>query len=74
MLLSGTSCQIAGLLSYLGKEEVNLLCVDIVCHGVPSPMVWKKYLLWQEKRAKDKIVTVDFRNKATSVGVSILKY
>lgn len=62
VLFSGTSCQIAGLKSFLGKEYGNLLCVDIVCHGVPSPEVWKKYLKWQEKKI-GKIVSADFRNK-----------
>ena len=63
VLFSGTSCQVAGLKKYLGKEYKNLLCVDIVCHGVPSPKVWKEYLFWQEKKHKSKIVKVDFRNK-----------
>lgn len=63
VLFSGTSCQIAGLKQYLGKDYDNLLCVDIVCHGVPSPKVWKEYLYWQEKQNKSKVVKVDFRNK-----------
>lgn len=44
VLFSGTPCQIAGLKLYLRKEYANLLTVDFVCHGVPSPMVWKDYL------------------------------
>ncbi|MGN0417946.1 Coenzyme F420 hydrogenase/dehydrogenase, beta subunit C-terminal domain [Anaerostipes faecalis] len=63
VLFSGTSCQVAGLKSFLGKEYDGLVCVDIVCHGVPSPLVWEKYLEWQEKKAKGKTVRVDFRNK-----------
>ena len=63
VLFSGTSCQIAGLRKYLGKEYNNLFCVDIVCHGVPSPNVWFAYLDWQKKRAGSEIETVDFRNK-----------
>ena len=63
VLFSGTPCQVAGLKSFLGKANDNLLCVDIVCHGVPSPAVWKKYLDWQEKRNKSKVTEVDFRNK-----------
>ena len=62
VLFSGTSCQIAGLKSFLQKEYENLLCVDIVCHGVPSPLVWKEYLKWQERKV-GKIFSVDFRNK-----------
>ena len=63
VLFSGTSCQVAGLKRFLGKEWNNLLCVDIVCHGVPSPNVWKEYLKWQESKKNNKIIKVDFRNK-----------
>lgn len=64
VLFSGTSCQISGLKGFLGQEYDNLLCVDIVCHGVPSPLVWEKYLEWQEKKNKSKVKSVDFRNKS----------
>lgn len=64
VLFTGTSCQVAGLKQYLGKEYENLLCVDIVCHGVPSPKVWCEYLRWQEVKNKTKVMKVDFRNKA----------
>ncbi len=63
VLFSGTSCQVAGLKNFLGKEYENLLCVDIVCHGVPSKKVWNKYLSWQEQRLHSKLIKVDFRNK-----------
>ncbi|MCD8231327.1 MAG: Coenzyme F420 hydrogenase/dehydrogenase, beta subunit C-terminal domain [Clostridiales bacterium] len=63
VIFSGTSCQIAGLCSFLGREYEKLICVDIVCHGVPSKKVWMKYLEWQEKRTGKKVVAVDFRDK-----------
>jgi ferredoxin len=44
VLFSGTACQVAGLKRFLGKEYENLMTVDVVCHGVPSPMVWNDYL------------------------------
>lgn len=44
VLFSGTPCQVAGLRLFLRKEYENLLLVDFVCHGVPSPLVWKMYL------------------------------
>lgn len=44
VLFSGTPCQIAGLYAYLQKPYENLICIDIICHGVPSPLVWDKYL------------------------------
>lgn len=63
VLFSGTSCQVAGLKKYLGKDYDNLICIDVVCHGVPSPKVWKEYVKWQEKKNKSKAKTADFRNK-----------
>lgn len=44
VLFSGTPCQIAGLKSFLRKPYENLLAVDFICHGVPSPRIWKRYL------------------------------
>lgn len=44
VLYSGTPCQIAGLKNFLKKDFENLLTVDFVCHGVPSPKVWLTYL------------------------------
>lgn len=47
VLFSGTPCQIAGLRLFLRKDYVEqLICVDFVCHGVPSPMVWRDYLTY----------------------------
>ena len=44
VLFVGTGCQVAAIKSYLGREYDNLLCMDLVCHGVPSPMIWKEYI------------------------------
>lgn len=65
VLFSGTPCQVAGLKSYLNKEYDNLLTVDFICHGVASPMVWEKYVDYEENRKKSKISSVSFRDKTT---------
>lgn len=44
VLFSGTPCQIAGLRRYLQREYDHLLTVDFVCHGTPSPGVFRLYL------------------------------
>lgn len=44
VLFSGTPCQVAGLLCFLRTPRENLITVDFVCHGVPSPMVWSEYV------------------------------
>lgn len=63
VLFSGTPCQIEGLRSFLGKDYSRLFCVDIICHGVPSPMVWRKYVQHREKQAGSHAVRVNFRHK-----------
>ena len=65
VLFSGTPCQIAGLKRFLRKEYSNLKCIDIVCHGAPSPLVWKKYLNEIcQKNNIPQITDIQFRNKA----------
>jgi len=64
VLFSGTPCQIAGLKRYLGKEYDKLLLVDVVCHGVPSPMVWRKYMRELTHNNVEKIRDVKFRDKS----------
>jgi coenzyme F420-reducing hydrogenase beta subunit len=61
VLFSGTPCQVGGLVSYLGNKPANLIIVDIICHGVPSPKVWRKYL--NEKCKDDQILDINFREK-----------
>lgn len=64
VLFSGTPCQTAGLNSYVGKKlRENLILVDIVCHGVPGPFLWRDYIAYLEKKQGDQIVTVNFRDK-----------
>lgn len=60
---SGTPCQIEGLKNYLGRDYENLLTVDVVCRAVPSPMIFRKYVEYQEKALKDKVRNVRFRDK-----------
>ena len=68
VLCTGTPCQIAGVKAALTKscsekELENLYLVDILCHGVPSPEIWKEYLRGQEEWNRSRIVSVNFRNK-----------
>lgn len=63
VLFSGTPCQIAGLHHYLRKTYENLTTVDFVCHGVPSPKVWRRYLNEVVSAVKD-TNDVKFRNKS----------
>lgn len=51
VLFTGTPCQIKGLKCFLRKDYPQLLTVDFICHGVPSPGIWKRYL--NEEFGKD---------------------
>lgn len=64
VLFSGTACQIAGLKAYIPQKlHEKLICVDIICHGVPSPRVWEDYIKYLENKNKSKIVNACFRDK-----------
>lgn len=64
VLFTGTPCQVAGLKSYIGPNlSDKLYTVDLICHGVPAPFVWRDYLNYLEHKQKDKIIAVRFRNK-----------
>ena len=61
VLYSGTPCQLGGLRAYLGKEYEKLIQVDLICHGVPSPGVWRGYL--KDYFGKEEILEINFRDK-----------
>ncbi|MDO5526473.1 MAG: Coenzyme F420 hydrogenase/dehydrogenase, beta subunit C-terminal domain [Prevotella sp.] len=64
VLFSGTPCQTSGLNSYIGKKlRENLILVDIVCHGVPGPFLWRDYIEFIEKKKGASITVVNFRDK-----------
>lgn len=68
VLFSGTPCQIAGLCSYLGKEYSNLYTCDVVCHGVPSKVVFDKYIQELNISQKAKAVSICWRDKSKGWG------
>lgn len=64
VLFSGTPCQTSGLNAYISKRlRENLVLIDVVCHGVPGPYLWRDYLSCLEEKEKDTIQGVDFRDK-----------
>lgn len=68
VLFTGTPCQIEGFKSYLmGKEYDKLYLQDIICHGVPSPLVWKKYKKYRENKVNSKLEQMSFRSKENTM-------
>lgn len=64
VLFSGTPCQCAALRKFLRKDDENLLLVDFICHGVPSPAIWREYLAGCT--CGEEIQGISFRNKNLS--------
>ena len=69
VLYSGTPCQIGGLRAFLRKDYDNLLTIDLICHGVPSPELFRKYIEWLGKETKGKILYYNFRDKSGGWGL-----
>lgn len=64
VMYSGTPCQIKGLISFVGELSERLYCVSVICHGVPSPRIWEKYLhLKKGQYGETKIQSIAFRDK-----------
>ena len=63
VLYSGTACQIAGLKHFLGRDFENLITVDVLCHGAPSPKIWKMYLQYALGEKVKSIHSINFRDK-----------
>jgi coenzyme F420-reducing hydrogenase beta subunit len=67
VMFSGTPCQTSGLLSYLKlmRQDISrLYVVDLVCHGVPAPYVWRDYLKYIEKKYQGEVTSFNFRDKS----------
>ncbi len=63
VLFSGTPCQIYGLKSYLPKEYSNLICVEVICRGTPSPMYYEYYKKNKIEKYRSEIQSLSFRKK-----------
>ena len=67
VMFVGTPCQCAGLKGYLGQDYDQLLTVDMICHGVPAPVVWENYV--NRRRELDAngapVASINLRNKST---------
>ena len=74
VLFSGTPCQIAGLRAFLKGDYDNLFTIDLVCHGVPSPKIFREHIDYIQKARGDKIVDYKFRAKDNAGWRAYIKY
>ena len=73
VLFVGTPCQVEGLLAYLQKKPENLICVDFVCRGVPSPGLWENYVQTMEKKYGAKMIGARFKHKTYGYHATTMK-
>lgn len=65
ILFTGTPCQIDGLKGYLKNQDTSrLLLCDIVCHGVPSPLIFKEYIDFIQKKTNNTLIDYKCRDKS----------
>ena len=66
-LFAGTACQVAGMRSYLGKlaDSDLFLGVDVICHGVPSPELWSRWVDYRGEAFGSDVCDVNMRSKTT---------
>lgn len=65
LLFAGTPCQVDGLRRFLRGDYPKLVTVDLVCHGVPSPLVYREYVKLSSRRAGREVSYIDMRYKQT---------
>ena len=73
VLFIGMPCQVAGLESYIKRNKENLYLIDLACHGVPSPGVFKDFIQFLEHKYKGKISNFVFRDKTYGYSATNIK-
>lgn len=73
ILFTGTPCQVEGLCAYLKAKPENLICIDFVCRGVPSPMLWENYVRMMQKKHGSKITGARFKHKTYGYHATTMK-
>lgn len=76
VLFSGTPCQVSGLKNYLRKPYNNLYTCDLVCHGVPSPLLFKEYLTLISKGKRIKSIAMKSKRpyeKGTAINIEFIQ-
>ena len=63
VLFVGTPCQVEGLNLYLKKSYETLITVDLLCHAVPSPLIFKEYVSLVNRKGKSHLQSIDMRYK-----------
>lgn len=71
VLFCGTPCHVAGLYGYLRTDAGNLITIDFICHGTPSPRLFREYLEWLTQKFHDQVVDFNFRDKKFGINYNV---
>ena len=63
VLFTGTPCQVEGIYGYIGKNYEKFYTIDIICHGVPSPLMFSEHIKHIEKKRRAKVIDYKCRSK-----------
>lgn len=74
VLFVGTPCQVAGLKAFLREKYENLFTIDFVCHGVPSPLIWERYVQYRAKKDNNGIMPISINLRSKKTGWSRYQY
>lgn len=77
VLFSGVACQCAAVRNYLTLKRAptdGLLVIEVICHGVPSPMLWAEWLGHVSREAGGEVDGVNFRSKSTGWSTCSVAY
>ena len=74
VMFVGTPCQVAGLKTFLKKEYQELFTADFVCHGVPAPLAWEKYVQYRAKKDNNGVLPTNINLRSKKTGWSQYKY
>ena len=73
-LFVGCPCQVAGLKAFLKRPYENLICIDFVCHGIPSPGVWKEYVKYRASQDNSGHLPIAINLRSKESGWSKYQY
>ena len=74
VLFVGTPCQVAGLKAFLGGKYENLFTIDFVCHGVPSPLIWERYVQYRAEKDNNGTMPININLRSKKTGWSRYQY
>lgn len=74
VIFCGTSCQVHALYAYLHTLNIDtqkLITLDLICHGVPSPGIYRDYIDFFQKKRNRTVISHSFRSKKFGWGIEL---